>query len=204
MPNPYTIVDAINQVTEVLIPFQWSLSALSAGDDTSIYYVANQFLDRARIEVCSQGTDGNVEYAVAYPASASKVTLVQAPAAYAELSIRGAGPDAYRNLALRWDTTAPAQMRPYDLDNRKFEVTASATGTLYLDVVRLLPWDSLTVKSAEAIIAKAKLAFQRRYAPEQLKDAQLVQELGMTASMQGDQLRQEAAAAQSQRQQGGR
>jgi hypothetical protein len=90
------------------------------------------------------------------------------------------------------------------MDNRTFNVTSSATGTLYLDVVRLLPWESLTVKTAEAIIAKAKLAFQRRYAPEQLKDAQLVQELGMTSSMQGEQLRQEAAASQTQRQQNGR
>lgn len=204
MPNPYTIIDAVNQVTEVLVPFPWSLSTLTANDDSSIYYVANQFLDRARSEVCSQGVDGNVENAVAYTATSSKVSLTQAPNAYAELSVRGAGPDAYRNIALRWDTTSTPQLRPYDMDNRTFNVTSSATGTLYLDVVRLLPWESLTVKTAEAIIAKAKLAFQRRYAPEQLKDAQLVQELGMTSSTQGEQLRQEAAASQTQRQQSGR
>ena len=185
MPNPYSIIDAINQVAEVLIPFPMggsvAPSALSPADTTSVYAIAEQFLDRARIDVCSQPMPENTQLAKEYTLNGqSKIALVQSPIAYAELAVRGAGPDQYRTIVLRYDSTSgQTGMRPYDQDKGTFALGTATTGKVYLDVTVLLPWESLTSKLAEQVISKAKLSFQRRYAPEQLKDLQLQQEFQM-------------------------
>jgi hypothetical protein len=181
MPNPYVIADAINQVAEVLIPFPMYGTDLAAGDETSVYAIAKQFLSRARVDVCSVSTEHNTQLAKEYTLDAGgKATLTQAPNAYAELAIKAAGPDQYRTLVLRWDSTATAQMRPYDADKGTFALGTPTTGKVWLDVTVLLPWESLNSRMAEQVIARAKLAFQRRYAPEQLKDMQLQQEYQMS------------------------
>ena len=72
MPNPYTIVDAINQVVETTTKFPWGLpmapsaiitcaatggsqTGTANADTTSIYARAEQFLDRARYQVLAMG-----------------------------------------------------------------------------------------------------------------------------------------------------
>ena len=180
MPNPYSIADAINQVSEVLIPFPMYGADVNVADETSIYAIAKQFISRARVDVCSIPTEHNTQLAKEYSLDAGgKATLIQAPTAYAELGIKAAGPDQYRTLVLRWDSTATAQMRPYDADKGTFALGTPTTGKVWLDVTVLLPWESLNTRMAEQVIARAKLAFQRRYAPEQLKDLQLQQEFQM-------------------------
>lgn len=181
MPNAYSIADAINQVTEVLVPFPMYGSDIVAGDENSVYAVAKQFLDRARVDICSVPSPETTQLAKEYTLNAqSKATFTQVPTDYAELAIKAAGPDQYRTLVMRYDSTAGATgMRPYDQDKGTFALGTATTGKVYLDVTVLLPWNSLTTKMAEQVIARAKLSFQRRYAPEQLKDLQLQQELMM-------------------------
>ena len=181
MPNPYSIADAINQVAEVLIPFPMYGSDLQAGDETSVYAIAKQFISRARTDVCSVASEHNTQLAKEYSLDGGgKAALTQAPTAYAELAIKAAGPDQYRTLVLRWDSTATAQMRPFDADKGTFVLGTATTGKVWLDVTVLLPWESLNTRMADQVIARAKLAFQRRYAPEQLKDMQLQQEYQMS------------------------
>lgn len=193
MPNPYTIVDAINQVVETTTKFPWGLpmapSAIITGttvvtaavtttianpDTTSIYARAEQFLDRARYQVLAMGWPENTEMSRAFAATAGKVALTGANSNV--LNIKGAGPDGHRNLVIRTDTVSPFAVSVYDANLRTFAVT---TGTLsiYLDCVLLLTWSDLPTKLADLVIQRAKVMFNRRLGEnEQLNDAQLGQE----------------------------
>lgn len=189
MPNPYTIVDAINQVVETTTKFPWGLpmapSAIITGtavvtaattttianpDTTSIYARAEQFLDRARYQVLAMGWPENTEMSRPFVASGNKVSLASANV----LNIKGSGPDSHRNLVIRTDGTI---VSVYDANLRTFSVTTSATGTIYLDCVLLLTWADLPTKLADLVIQRAKVMFNRRLGEnEQLNDAQLGQE----------------------------
>lgn len=188
MPNPYTIVDAINQVVETTTKFPWGLSmapsAIITGatvgtvvttatpDTTSIYARAEQFLDRARYQVLAMGWPENTEMARAFTAASNKVALTGTNANI--LNIKGAGPDGHRNLVIRTDGTI---VSVYDANLRTFAVAATATGTVYLDCVLLLTWADLPTKLADLVVQRAKVMFNRRLGEnEQLNDAQLGQE----------------------------
>lgn len=188
MPNPYTIVDAINQVVETTTKFPWGLSmapsAIITGttvvtaaltttianpDTTSIYARAEQFLDRARYQVLAMGWPENTEMSRPFVASNFKVSLATANV----LNIKGSGPDSHRNLVIRTDGTI---VSVYDANLRTFNVT-TITGTIYLDCVLLLTWADLPTKLADLVIQRAKVMFNRRLGEnEQLNDAQLGQE----------------------------
>ena len=178
MPNPYTIVDAINQVTEVVteFPMGGSLapSALAVPDTVSLYARAEQFLDRARYQVLSLGWPENTEMAAKLTASSYKVALPNTT----YLGVQAAGPDSYRNIVIRYDTVAPAGYKAYDTNTRSFSVTLGATGDLYLNTILLLSWNDLTQKLADLVISKAKVAFQREIGKnDQQRDLQLTKEL---------------------------
>lgn len=188
MPNPYTIVDAINQVVETTTKFPWGLpmapSAIITGtvvvtaaatttianpDTTSIYARAEQFLDRARYQVLAMGWPENTEMSRPFTASSQKVSLAAANV----LNIKGSGPDSHRNLVIRTDGTV---VSVYDANLRTFLVT-TASGVIYLDCVLLLTWGDLPTKLADLVIQRAKVMFNRRLGEnEQLNDAQLGQE----------------------------
>lgn len=72
MPNPYTITDAICQITELVTPFPMAgtlrPSLQAVPDLTTIYARAEQFLDRARYSVLSMGWPENTQMATPYVA----------------------------------------------------------------------------------------------------------------------------------------
>lgn len=186
MPNPYTIVDAINQVVETTTKFPWGLpmapsaiitcpvaaasqTGVANPDTTSIYARAEQFLDRARYQVLAMGWPENTEMSRPFTASSTKVSLAAANV----LNIKGSGPDSHRNLVIRTDG---AIVSVYDANLRTFAVT-TASGVIYLDCVLLLTWADLPTKLADLVIQRAKVMFNRRLGEnEQLNDAQLGQE----------------------------
>jgi len=168
MPNPYTIVDAINQVVETIgeFPMGGTTRPSAGGDTTSIYWRAETFIDRALYQVLAQGWPENTERARSFTASGSGfVTLTNI------LSIKATGPDHYRTLVIRNNAGTPTV---YDADKRTFNLGASAT--VFLDVTVLLAWEDLPVKLADVVIAQAKLLFQRRLQNSQLADSQMQQE----------------------------
>ena len=163
MPNPYTIVDAINQVVETVSEFPTTTQPSAVGDTTSIYARAEQFIDRARYQVLSLGWPENTEMSRPFTTASSYISMTGI------LSIQAAGPDQYRNLVIRKHNSGPAV---YDANLRVFVTT----GTVYLDAVILLNWDDLPLKLADVVVSKAKLLFQRRIQNGQLPDQQLQQE----------------------------
>lgn len=191
MTNPYTIVDAINQVTETVTPHPWGFAAPPSlvytspdgttngtltPDTTSLYARAEQFLDRARVQILSRGWPENTEKSRVFTAGNFKVDLT------GYLNVKSSGPDGYRSIVLRYDSAAAA-MSAYDADVGTFNVAATSAGLVYLDVVVDLAWVNLPVKLADLIINHAKMLFNRRVGGnEQLNDQQLGQELGFADS----------------------
>jgi len=178
MPNPYTIVDAINQITEVVTEFPMggvlAPSALAVPDTVSLYARAEQFLDRARYQILSLGWPENTEMAAKLTASSYKVALPNT----IYLGVQAAGPDSYRNIVIRYDSASPAGYKAYDSNTRSFSVTTAAGGDLYLNTILLLTWQDLTQKLADLVISKAKVAFQREIGKnDQQRDLQLTKEL---------------------------
>ena len=169
MPNPYTIVDAINQITEVVTEFPMGgtlpPSALAVPDTVSIYARAEQFLDRARYQILSMGWPENTEMATAFTITSGKVNLPNTQ----YLNVKASGPDAYRNIVIRYDTVAAAGYKAYDSNQRTFSFNGT---TLFLDTVLLLSWNDLTQKLADLVIAKAKVAFQREIGKNEQKRTQ--------------------------------
>lgn len=190
MANPYTIVDAINQVVETTTRFPWGLSVAPSAiitcasvgasqtgvaqpDKTSVYARAEEFIDRARYQILAMGWPENTEMARPFTASSGKVSLASSNL----LNIKAAGPDGHRDLVIRTDGGV---VSVYDANLRTFNVT---TGTLiiYLDCVLLLVWADLPTKLADLIIQRAKVMFNRRIGEnEQLQDAQLGQEFDIS------------------------
>lgn len=175
MPNPYTIVDAINQITEIVteFPMGGSLapSALAVPDTVSLYARAEQFLDRARYQILSMGWPENTEMATQLTVTGGKVSLPNTT----YLSVKASGPDSFRTVVIRYDTVSPAGYKAYDSNARSFTFS---NATLFLDTVLLLSWTDLTQKLADLVIAKAKVAFQREIGKnDQQHDLQLSKEL---------------------------
>lgn len=186
--NPYTIVDAINQVTELVTEYPWGLSVapsaiitcaavgasqtgVATPDSGSVYSRAEQFLDRARYQVLALGWPENTEMSKPFTISSTKVDLSNV------FSVKASGPDAYRDIVIRWDTATTAGYKAYDANARTFVFSGT---TLYLDAVVSLTWQDLPIKLADLVISRAKLMFQRRLGKnDQLTDLQLTQELGV-------------------------
>lgn len=117
MPNPYTITDAICQITELVTPFPMAgtlrPSLQAVPDLTTIYARAEQFLDRARYSVLSMGWPENTQMATPYVAKNSQVAVPGI------MSLKSSGPDSYKNLVARWNTS------PTDVETA---VTATTAG----------------------------------------------------------------------------
>lgn len=117
MPNPYTITDAICQITELVTPFPMAgtlrPSLQAVPDLTTIYARAEQFLDRARYSVLSMGWPENTQMATPYTAKNSQVAVPGI------MSLKASGPDSYKNLVARWNTS------PTDVESAVTATTAS-------------------------------------------------------------------------------
>ena len=119
MPNPYTIVDAINQIVETVSEFPTNSQPSASGDTTSIYARAETFLDRARYQVLALGWPENTE--LSRPFNANWLGQVDVDGIMAAQS---GGPDQHRNLVIR---SQFGIQRVYDANNRTFVVTDTGT-----------------------------------------------------------------------------
>ena len=117
MPNPYTITDAICQITELVTPFPMAgtlrPSLQAVPDLTTIYAKAEQFLDRARYSILSMGWPENTQMATPYTAKNSQIAVPGI------MSLKASGPDSYKNLVARWSTS------PTDVEAAVTATTAS-------------------------------------------------------------------------------
>lgn len=123
MPNPYTITDAICQITELVTPFPMAgtirPSLQAVPDSTTIYARAEQFLDRARYSVLSMGWPENTQMATPYTARNSQVAIPGV------MSIKASGPDSYKNLVARWNTN------PTDVETAVTATTVLGSYTVF-------------------------------------------------------------------------
>lgn len=119
MPNPYTIVDAINQIVETVSEFPTTSQPSVAGDTTSIYARAETFLDRARYQILALGWPENTE--LSRPFNANWLGQVDVDGIMAAQS---GGPDQHRNLVIR---SQYGIQRVYDANTRTFAVTDTGT-----------------------------------------------------------------------------
>ena len=173
MASGYTFVQAINEIVETVGEFPMSGTAKpsAAGDTTSNYARAEQFIDRYSKRVQAQGWPENTTFAKQF--TSAQVTGhtgtngFKIGIADTILRVKSAGPDEHRTLVIRYDadadnagTDVPAQ-RLYDANNQTFIFGTSATN-VHLDIVEELAFENLTVHLQDVIIGQAKVAFQRR------------------------------------------
>ncbi len=171
--NGMNIIDAINEIVETVGEFPMADNADSnapSGSGTSIYHRARKFLDRESKRVQSQGWPENTANGQARVADSSghvdMTTGTGSNGTY--LSIRGAGPDAHRDLSLRVDTTDSNKLKVYDNNKGTFAVTTNA-GTIFIDEVEAIgastaSWgfSNLSPQLQDVVVDAAKVRFQRR------------------------------------------
>ena len=172
MASGYTFVQAINEIAETVgeFPMSGTTKPSAAGDTTSNYARAEQFIDRYSKRVQAQGWPENTTFAKKFTSAqvaghSSGGFKIGVPDSI--LRVKSAGPDAHRTIVIRYDldadnegTDVPAQ-RLYDANAQSFEFGTAATD-VYVDVVEELDFDKLTVHLQDVIIGQAKMAFQRR------------------------------------------
>lgn len=195
------IVEAINELVETIGEFPMSgttvPSALSPADTTSIYYRAEQFIDRENTRVQSQGWPENTILNRTFTAKsgsandAKTIPLLDGTANTDPplLRVRPAGKDKGRNLVSVVTTfsafSSSAFPFLFDSDNEMFQffnVSTSGTvseGTVELDVVVKRDFANISPLLQDVIIAGAKMKFQRRLQGNPEVDQQLLQEYMM-------------------------
>lgn len=161
--NPYTVVDAINQIVEAINEFPMSGSTRPSdknpADLSSIYWRAETYLDRAKKQLLAQGWPENSERGKLFTPVSNAISMSGV------LACKGSGPDHYRSLVIRNNAL-------YDADLK----VATFSAAVYLDVVVDLTWENLPLRLADLCIANARMLFQRRLQGSQLHDTQLQQE----------------------------
>ena len=187
MASGYTFVAALNEVVETVGEFPMAgstkPSAQTPADTTSIYYRAEQFLDRESKRYQSQGWPENTSLAKQFTASdaANEISV-----ANTILRVRSAGPDKHRSLVIRDDS---GTQKLYDADEETFKFFAvdqygnTSPDSVFLDVTEELEFQDLPPLLQDVITASSKLKFQRRMQGNPQVDAQLLQEYQMAESL---------------------
>ena len=173
-----SFVDGINEIIETILEFPMSGSDRPStdGDTTSVYYRAEQFLDRENLRIQAWGWPENTRTNVAVTADSGEQTVTFATAGEV-LKVRSAGPDSHRNLVLRMrEAGESAYTSLYDADKGTFDVTDENDGTVYIDKTELLDFEYLPPHLQDVIVARAKWTFQRRMQGNMQLDASLMQE----------------------------
>ena len=169
-----TLVDGINEVVEVIGDFPMSGTAPTASG-TSVYSRAHRFIDRETTRILSEGWPENTVLAQTFPLDTEALDLVNETPPV--LRVRGAGPDRHRHLVLRGTAV-------YDADQKSLKLTTREGNTdrteVMLDVVVAADFEDVSPQLQDVIIAKAKLAFQRRLQGNPSVDQALQQELWLT------------------------
>lgn len=168
-----TFVDAINEVVETIFEFPMSGITKPSGqsDTTSVYYRAEQFIDRENRRIQSWGWPENTRLSKVKSADSGVQTITFS--ADEVLKVRSSGPDGHRNLVLRKTGSSTGL---YDADLGSFNITAVADGDVYLDITELLDFDYLPLHLQDVIVARAKMTFQRRMQGNPQLDVALNQE----------------------------
>ena len=173
-----SFVDAINEVVETVLEFPMTAGASGEGkpsengDSTSIYYRAEQFIDREDRRIQAWGWPENTQKSKKFTAVALSKNIIFSSAGEV-LKVRGAGPDGHRTLVMRKDG---ANTKLYDADLGSFNIPAADAGDVYLDVVEQLDFGYLPTHVQDVIVARAKWTFQRRMQGNMQLDAALMQE----------------------------
>lgn len=201
-----TFVDGINEVVETIFEFPMSgiIKPSAQSDLTSVYYRAEQFIDRENRRIQAWGWPENTRQSVSYTTTdgndvASATTpsgggWVQFTTSEEVLKIRGSGADAYRNIVIRpstWifdpgsgDVNYTGTFM-YDADRGTFDMrkganhgstSATSTENITADLTEKLDFDYLPLHLQDVIIARAKMTFQRRMQGNPQLDATLNQE----------------------------
>jgi hypothetical protein len=200
-----TFVDAINEVVETILEFPMSGTIKPSGlsDTSSVYFRAEQFLDRENKRIQAWGWPENTQMAKEYTtadgnAAASAVIPgigghLLFTTAGEVLKVRGGGKDAHRILIYRqvaWTFNPGAGVEDYeetalyDMDRGSYDVRTTdwqstdgtTTDKVHLDITTLLDFDYLPTHLQDVIVARAKWTFQRRMQGNMQLDAALMQE----------------------------
>jgi hypothetical protein len=173
-----SFVDAINEVVETVLEFPMTAGSSGEGkpsengDTTSIYYRAEQFIDRENTRIQAWGWPENTRKSKKFTAGGSSKEIVFA-AAGDVLKVRGSGPDGHRTLVMR---KANGNTQLYDADLGSIDITSANGGDVYLDVVEKLDFSYLPTHVQDVIVARAKWTFQRRMQGNMQLDQALMQE----------------------------
>jgi len=156
------ILETVNDLPFTVIDSTGTWPNLTYG--ASIAGRAEQILDRVSQDVQSRGFQANLAISKPFTPAGSplKVTLP-----VDTLSVRGAGPDHFRNFELRGDFL-------YDLDRHTDQFATAAV--IHLDVVTELEFTVCPPRLKQLIVAEAAVVFQRRHRGSLEQDAMLGQE----------------------------
>jgi len=197
-----TFVDGINEVVETILEFPMSgiIKPSNQADTSSVYYRAEQFIDRENRRIQAWGWPENTRQSVLYtttdgndpvsPTTPAGGGWVQFTTAGTVLKVRGSGPDSYRNLVLRksswvYDNDTYNSTFLYDADRSSFDVrkgtfhgssSADSEEDVFIDITEILDFEYLPSHLQDVIISRAKMTFQRRMQGNPQMDVTLNQE----------------------------
>ena len=183
------LIEGINELVETIGEFPMS----TGGSDpsitgTGIYSQARQFIRRETKRVLSQGWPENTSESKRLTLGGDGTLTTSAPTqAFPGLYVRGSGPDAHRNLVIRYDGTDNAI---YDMDQSTFDLRDGGGGSsrtdVFVDLVTALDTEtndwgftSCTPQLQDVIVSQAKVKFQRRLQGNLDMDTALLQEFQM-------------------------
>lgn len=188
--NGFSFVDAINELVETIgeFPMTGSAKPSVAGDTTSTYYRAEQFIDRYTRRVLARGWPENTVYSKSYTPVGAGFEVALAGSV---LGITPAGATQSRPIVMRVDTTPnPDVVKLFDTRLNSFNLGSS--DAVVVDQVELLPFEDLPTQLQDVIIDEAKTAFQRR----------LQGNLNMDTVLQSEQAKSEMLAPRNDRTEG--
>ncbi len=146
------------------------VSALDAGGagGTSDAARAQEILEEVSLTVQIRGLHENTVFCKANTLDGSGKLTIGSDT----LSLKGAGPQQRRDYALRSD-------KVYDQE-ADTDVLGAAAGTIYLDIIRYMDFETLDPANKEFIANEAAIVYQRRWRGNPEQDAALTQEAAKT------------------------
>lgn len=176
-----TMLQAIDEVVEVmqLPPYDSNTlpSAQTTPDTTSNYGRAEVILERVNQRVQSWGWPQNFRAGEQFTSSGlGIISLANHPTL---LSVKPSGKDAHRHITIAPDTLDGNQLKLYDANRGTFNLSleGAASTTIFLDTVRLIPFESLDVLVQNLVIAYARKEYLIAFGPSQAALQQVADEI---------------------------
>ncbi len=172
----YTFIDGINELVETTGEFPMSgVTKPSAGGDTaSIYYLAENHIDRYNKRVQTQGWPENTVYSKSYTPTTVNAVANVVVLASTVLKIQAASTSEGRPLVIRVDTADSDTPKIFDANLNSFNL--DSTDAVFVDQVELLAFEDLTPELQDVILTQAKASFQRMFQGNLNLDAVLTAE----------------------------